>query len=309
VTEKFANNYWLIKLNFHGVFMFFKGIMQLFLLLLALYGVTGYAAEGDDYKIMLHLIKALQENKNLVQSEDYRLGAGDTIKIVVFQNPDFTIEVRVSESGVISYPLIGEVYLGGLTIAVAEKKIAGLLKDGGFLQQPQVNITLSQIRGNQVSVLGQVNRPGRYPLETSKTRVSDILAIAGGATATGSDSIILTGVRNGQPFRKEIDIASMYLEDRRVEDVQVEGGDAIYVYRAPMYYIYGEVQRPGSYRVERNMTLMQAIAQGGGPTLRGTQKNIKIFRRSKDGKLEDLSLVPGSPILADDVLFVPESLF
>jgi polysaccharide export outer membrane protein len=201
------------------------------------------------------------------------------------------------------------VYLGGLTIAAAEKKIAGLLKDGGFLQQPQVNITLSQIRGNQVSVLGQVNRPGRYPLETSKTRVSDILAIAGGATATGSDSIILTGVRNGQPFRKEIDIASMYLEDRRVEDVQVEGGDAIYVYRAPMYYIYGEVQRPGSYRVERNMTLMQAIAQGGGPTLRGTQKNIKIFRRSKDGKLEDLSLVPGSPILADDVLFVPESLF
>ena len=91
--------------------------------------------------------------------------------------------------------------------------------------------------------------------------------------------------------------------------VQVEGGDVIYVYHAPMYYIYGEVQRPGSYRVERNMTLMQALAQGGGPTLRGTQKSIKIFRRSKDGKLDDLALVPSAPILADDVLFVPESLF
>jgi polysaccharide export outer membrane protein len=290
--------------------MFYKGIMQLLLLaLLAVYGVIGHAAESDDHQLMMHLVQALQEKASSVDGSDYRLGAGDTIHIVVFQNPDFTTEVRVSESGIISYPLIGEVDLGGLTIAAAEKKIAGLLKDGGFLQQPQVNITLSQMRSSQVSVLGQVNRPGRYPLETLKTHVSDILAIAGGTTATGSDSIILVGTRIGQPYRKEIDIAGMYLENKRGEDVQVEGGDVIYVYRAPMYYIYGEVQRPGSYRVERNMTLMQALAQGGGPTLRGTQKSIKIFRRGKDGKLEDLALELTAPIFPDDVLFVPESLF
>jgi polysaccharide export outer membrane protein len=290
--------------------MFYKRIKQLLLLaLLAVYGAIGHASDSDDHQLMMHLVKALQEKANSVEGNEYHLGAGDTIRIVVFQNPDFTTEVRVSESGVISYPLIGEVDLGGLTIAAAEKKIAGLLKDGGFLQQPQVNITLSQIRSSQVSVLGQVNRPGRYPLETSKTHVSDILAIAGGTTGTGSDSIILTGTRSGHPLRKEIDIAGMYLEDKRGEDIQVEGGDVIYVHRAPMYYIYGEVQRPGSYRVERNMTLMQALAQGGGPTLRGTQKSIKIFRRSKDGKLEDLVLALTAPILPDDVLFVPESLF
>jgi len=289
--------------------MFFKGIMQLLLLLLALYGVTGYAAEGDDYKIMLHLIKALQEKTGMPDTNEYHLGAGDSIRVVIFQNPDFTTELQISATGMVSYPLLGEVELGGMTIAAAEKKIATLLKDGGFLQQPQVNISLLQIRSSQVSVLGQVNRPGRYPLETTKTHVSDILAIAGGATAGGSDTIILTGARNGHPFRKEIDIATMYLEDKRGDDIQVEGGDVIYVFRAPMYYIYGEVQRPGSYRVERNMTLMQALAQGGGPTLRGTQKNIKIFRRNKDGKLEDLSLLPSASIIPDDVLYVPESLF
>ena len=85
--------------------------------------------------------------------------------------------------------------IGGLTIDAAEKTIARGLKDGGFVQQPQVNIVLAQIRGNQVSVLGQVNRPGRFPLETTNTRVSDLLAMAGGTSVNGSDIVILTGVR------------------------------------------------------------------------------------------------------------------
>ena len=267
--------------------MFCKGIIRLLLLTLAMYGVIGHAAEENDY----------------------RLGAGDTLRIGVFQNPDLTTEVRVSESGVISYPLLGSVELGGLTVAAAEKKIADMLKEGKFVQQPQVNIVMTQIRGNQVSVLGQVNRPGRYPLETFNTHLSDVLALAGGATNTGSDSAILTGTRNGKPFRKEIDIPSLFLEGRRKEDILVEGGDSIYVNRAPMYYIYGEVQRPGSYRVERNMTLMQALAQSGGPTLRGTQNNMKIFRRDVNGKLGENSLDLTAPVREEDVLFVRESLF
>jgi polysaccharide biosynthesis/export protein len=271
-----------------GDVMFCKGIIRLLLLmLLAMYAGIGQAAEDNDY----------------------RLGAGDTMRIVVFQNPDLTTEVRVSESGVISFPLLGSVELGGLTVAAAEKKIADMLKEGKFVQQPQVNIVLTQVRGNQVSVLGQVNRPGRYPLETFNTHVSDVLALAGGATGTGSDSAILTGVRNGKPFRKEIDIPSLFLDDKRKDDVLVEGGDMIYVNRAPMFYIYGEVQRPGSYRVERNMTLMQALAQSGGPTLRGTQNNMKIFRRDANGKLEENSLDLTAPVKEEDVLFVRESLF
>ncbi len=266
-----------------------KGIMRLFfLLLLAMHGVIAEA--GDE-------------------SNDYRLGAGDTMRVTVFKNPDLTTDVRVSESGVISFPLLGSVDLGGLTIAAAEKKIASMLMEQKFVQQPQVNIVMTQVRGNQVSVLGQVNRPGRYPLETFNTHLSDMLALAGGATGIGSDSVILVSIRNGKPFRKEIDIPSLFLGDNRKDDILVEGGDVIYVHRAPMYYIYGEVQRPGSYRVERNMTVMQALAQGGGPTMRGTQKNIKIFRRGPDGKPDEISLDMTAAINNDDVLYVRESLF
>ena len=140
---------------------------------------------------------------------DYPLGAGDAIRVQVFQNPDLTIETRVSENGSITYPLIGAVDLGGLSIAAAEKKIADALQKGGFIRQPQVNIVLIQIRGNQVSVLGQVNRPGRFPLETANTRLSDMLANAGGATQGGDDMVVVTGQRGGQQFRRVIDLPSI----------------------------------------------------------------------------------------------------
>lgn len=240
---------------------------------------------------------------------DYRLGAGDAIRIQVFQNPDLTLETRVSESGSLSYPLIGNVDVGGLSIGAAEQKIARALKEGGFVQQPQVNIVLIQIRGNQVSVLGQVNRPGRFPLETFNTRISEMLATAGGIAPTGADRVILVGSRNGKPLRKEVDVAGLYLDNRLEDDIVVAGGDTLYVHRAPTFYIYGEVQRPGSYRVERGMTVRQALAQGGGPTARGTENRLRLHRRGTDGKVAELGPELDAPILADDVLYVRESIF
>ncbi|MBI2293430.1 MAG: polysaccharide export protein EpsE [Betaproteobacteria bacterium] len=253
-----------------------------------------------------------QQNKpELARQIEYQLGAGDMIKIVVFQNPDLTVEARVTENGTISFPLIGEVKVGGFTIPAAEQTIAKALKDGGFIQQPQVNIVLQQIRGYQVAVLGQVNRPGRFPLDTLNVRVSEMIAIAGGITvATGADVAVLTGTREGKPFRKEIDIAGMFADRNRLQDdLVVAGGDVIYVQRAPIFYIYGEVQRPGSYRVERNMTVRQALAQGGGPTLRGTERWLRLHRRGADGKVAILRPGFDDPVQPDDVIYVRESIF
>jgi len=241
--------------------------------------------------------------------DDLKLGAGDSIHIVVFQNPDMTLDTRVSESGTITYPLIGAVTIGGLTIDAAEKKIAKSLRDGGFVQQPQVNIVVTQIRGSQVSVLGQVNRPGRFPIETQNTRVSDMLALAGGITPTGSDVVILTGVRDGKSFRKEIDVPSIFMGTTAPDDVVVRGGDMIYVHRAQVFYIYGEAQRPGPYRVERGMTVQQALAQGGGITPRGTEWRLRLDRRMPDGTVQRISPERSDLIQADDVLYVRESLF
>ena len=249
---------------------------------------------------------ALAQAAPAVAKAEYPLGAGDAIRIQVFQNPDLTIETRVSENGSITYPLIGAVEIGGLSLASAEKKIADALQKGGFLQKPQVTIVLVQIRGNQVSVLGQVNRPGRFPLETATTRLSDMLATAGGATGGGDDVAVVVGTRNGKLFRKQIDIPSIYLENKLQDDLVLQGGDSIYVHRAPVFYIYGEAQRPGAFRIERGMTIMQALATGGGPTGRGSEKRLRLHRKAADG-----SIIQTAPQLTDtvqpnDVIYVNE---
>lgn len=242
-------------------------------------------------------------------NQDYRLGAGDAIGVQVYQSPDLSVDARVSESGVISYPLVGNLQLGGLTIAEAEKKIADALRTGGFIKVPQVNIVLRQVRGNQVAVLGQVSRPGRFPLETFNTRVSDMLAAAGGTTPTGDDVLILTGQRDGKPFRKVIDIPGLFLNEKSGDDVLVAGGDTLYVAKAPMFYIYGEAQKPGPYRIERGMTVMQALAQGGGPTARGSQNRLRIHRRDASGKVVEAVPQLTDLVRPEDVIYVRESIF
>ena len=241
-------------------------------------------------------------------SPNYPLGPGDVLRIQVFQNPDLTTETRVSENGNITYPLIGNVDVGGLDIHEAEKKIAGALKKGGFIRQPQVNIVVLQMRGTQVSVLGHVNRPGRFPLDTL-SRVSDMLAMAGGATNAGDDEAIVSGTRNGKPFRKIIDIPALYLHEKSDEDIILAGGDVIYVHRAPVFYIYGEAQRPGAYRIERGMTVMQALAQGGGHTQRGSEWWLRLHRKKPDGTVEKISPEMTDLVQPNDIIYVRESIF
>jgi len=240
---------------------------------------------------------------------EYRLGPGDSIRISVFQNPNLTLETRVNEDGTITYPLIGTARIGGMTIARAEQTIAKALDAGNFIKQPQVSILSLNIRSSQVSVLGLVSRPGRFPLETFNVRVSEMIALAGGILPTGGDLAIVTGERAGKPFRKEIDIAALFLSRGRDDDVTVAPGDVIYVHRAPMFYIYGEVQRPGSYRIERGMTMRQALAQGGGPTLRGTERGLRLHRRGANDQLEVTRPGLDDPVQPADVLHVGESLF
>ena len=239
---------------------------------------------------------------------EYQLAAGDIIRISVFQNPDLTIETRVTENGTVTYPLVGTVKVGGLAIPAAEQAIAQALSSGGFLKSPQVNIVLLQNRGNQVSVLGHVTRPGRFPLETVTLKLSEVIATAGGIALTGADNIIVTGTRDGKPFRREIDFTGMFLNNKPEEDLVVSGGDVIYVDRQPVFYVYGEVQRPGSYRVQRNMTIQQALAEGGGLTPRGTERGLRVYRQGGSG-VREIVPNPQDAVHPGDVLFVRESIF
>ncbi len=237
------------------------------------------------------------------------LGPGDIIKISVFKNPDLSLDARVSEVGAISYPLVGSVPVSGLTLPAAERKIGQMLKDGGFVINPQVNILLTQALGNLVSVIGEVNTAGRYSIETTGGHLSGMLAAAGGIAPTGGDLVIVTGSRDGKPFRREIDIVKMSLSGNTADDIELYGGDTLFVNRAPLFYIYGQVQKPGQFRLERGMTVMQALASGGGVTGKGTRRGIVRHRRDASGKVKEESVTLDDDVQDQDVIYVKESLF
>jgi polysaccharide biosynthesis/export protein len=231
----------------------------------------------------------------LAQTE--KLGAGDALRITVHQQPDLTTDARISERGTVALPLVGEVKVAGLSQVEAAGAIAGSLKQGGFLKNPQVSVAVTAVRSRQVSVLGAVARPGRYPLDDTSSKLADVIAAAGGISAAGADTV--TVIREG----KEQKVALLG------RSYELKGGETIHVERAPVFYIYGEVARAGAYRVEPGMTVMQAIAAGGGITPRGSERRLKLRRAGPDGKLAETDTSLRDAVKADDVIYVKEALF
>lgn len=254
-------------------------------------------------------MQALQPAPLKDLAADYALAPGDLLRVQVYQQPDLSMEVRVQDNGQLSYPLIGPLPLAGLTVVQAEKLIESGLRSGQFLRHPQVSISVLQVRGHMVSVLGHVQRPGRFPIEKPGLRLSELLAQAGGVTAVGADSVVLQGMRAGSAFRQQVELAAIFEGRQQQSDPVVENGDVVFVDRAPVVYLVGEVQRPGPVRLERQMTVLQALAASGGPTPRGTLRGLKVTRRGLDGALQSWVPELGAPVQAGDVLQVQESLF
>lgn len=236
------------------------------------------------------------------------LGPGDQVRITVFRNPDLTTETRLTERGTVTFPLLGEISLQGLSPTQAGKLIGDKLRQGKYVVNPEVTVAATQVSSRQVSVLGNVNKPGRYPLDTATGKLTDLLALAGGVAPGGSDQVSIVTTRNGKTTTENVDLPSMLRAGDLSRNFELQAGDTIFVHRAPMVYIYGEVQKGGAYRLEKDMTVMQVLAMGGGLTPRGTQRGIRIERkegettRQIDAKLSDR-------VRSDDVIYVKESLF
>ena len=241
-------------------------------------------------------------------ADEMRLGGGDVVKISVFGNPDLAVETRVSDAGFISMPLVGQVAVAGLSTAAAEAKIATMLETGGFVKKPQVNLLITALTSQQVSVLGQVNRAGRYPIEGRRS-VLDMVALAGGVGVEGGDIVTVIRKRNGKEVKEQIDTAELVRDADKAVNFDLQGGDVIFVERAPRFYIYGEVQRPGMLRLERQMTVLQALSAGGGLTPRGTERGLRVKRRDELGKLQTIDVKGDDLLKPDDVVYVKESLF
>ena len=246
----------------------------------------------------------------LLAAEDYTLGAGDVIKITVFDYPDLATETRVSESGTITFPLLGEVRALDLSPASLAARIEKELSRQNFIRQPHVTVNITQFVSQQVSVIGEVYKPGKFYLEKSST-ISDLIAQAGGVNPTGGDKAVITRAskEGGKRDSKiEVDLYALFQGDQS-KDIEILAGDMIYVPKSPVFFIYGEVQHPGMYRLERNMTVAQAISVGGGLTPRGTDSDVKVKRPDQQGEIQANPIELGERVKPDDVIFVRESWF
>jgi polysaccharide export outer membrane protein len=255
------------------------------------------------------VLLAVGASAGAAEGKDYRVSPGDLLRITVFQNPDLTLDARVSDSGMIGYPLLGALSVGGLTSGEVEKRIETGLRGGGFVLVPKVSVVVQEVRGNQVAVLGHVTRPGRYPLEGSEMRLTDMLALAGGPSTEGGNRVVVVGTREGRRVRMEVDVAEMFQAWTPDKDFMVKPGDVLFVERAAQFYVYGEVQRPGAYRLERKMTVLQGLAAGGDIGPRGTERGLRIERRAAVGATEVIQPKLGDLLQADDIIVVREALF
>ncbi len=159
-----------------------------------------------------------------------------------------------------------------------------------------------------VAVTGQVLRPGKYGIQGGTRKISDFVALAGGATESSGETLFFTTSRSGSSETKEVNIDDLFRAPSGDTNKEVVPGDVIYIPKAPQVYVYGEVQRPGMYKIDKNMTIMQAIAKAGGITIRGTQRSVKLHRKNAEGKLVKQTPELTSTLMDEDVLFIEESL-
>jgi polysaccharide export outer membrane protein len=237
-----------------------------------------------------------------------QLGAGDSVSIQVFGQPDAT-NVYVGDDGTISVPLVGNIQVAGTSPVEAAARVAKALKDGGYFVDPHVTIIVTTPRSQLVSVVGEVQSSGRYPINP-RTTIVDLLAQAGGMKETASDvGYVLRSDDSGHISRYPVNLNGLTDLKDALPTATLLGGDSLVVPRAERYYVYGEVTTPGTYRIEAGMTVIQAIARAGGVNERGSERRIQIKRLGKNGQYQILHPKPGDPIQADDIIRVKESIF
>lgn len=240
--------------------------------------------------------------------DDYLIGGGDSVSITVYEQPDLTTTVRISQDdGTITFPLLGEVAIAGLSPEDAGRKIEKLLREGGYIRRPQVSLKVQEFRSQKIPVMGQVNKPGEY-LQKGESRVADLITQAGGLQEDAADIIVVVKSENGKSVRREIDVLRFYQGDMS-QNIKVSAGDFVLVPKMNTFYIHGEVNGPGSYRLKRDMNVMQAVSVGGGITGRGSLKGIKVTRRMPDGSTEEVGVELTDKLQPDDVVYVKERLF
>ncbi len=246
-----------------------------------------------------------------VGASDYVISYEDVLAVAVYDHPEMTTTVRVDGNGNVVLPLINEVKVEGLTVSQATRKITEKLS-GDYIINPQVNLFVKNFREQKASVLGQVVSPGLYELRP-RTTLLELISQAGGLTAEAGDRAVLKrdGVRDADGAAEEVVIDL----DRLVEqgdislNISIIDGDKIFIGKAGIFYVTGEVRRPNSYKYQDRLTVIKAITMAGGFADTASRGSVNIVRKENSEEKVHRDVDMDELVYPEDVIVVPESFF
>ena len=246
---------------------------------------------------------------------EYLVGPQDVLNIVVFGEPDLSKKVSLDADGTFDFPYTGRIKAGGLTARAIGEEIAGRLKK--FYVNPQVSVEVANFRSQNIFVFGQVHAPGQYPLSGNMS-VLQALAVAGSPTAAAASHVIVSRPSGSEPRLPREESGggtSLRITLKELQSGQtpagfaLRDGDTVTIPKAETIFVTGQVKIPGSYVIEGELTVMQAIAMAGGASEKGAPNRVRIFR-TVDGKQQEVKGVKLSDLVkAGDTIDVPQRYF
>jgi len=273
------------------------------------------------------MVNSVESGADPNQVSDYRVGAGDLLEISVFSVSGFQHFVRVSSSGFVKLPLLGQIHVAGRTCAEIEDLLTKKL-DGEYINDPDVIVQVKEYRSQSVLVLGAVRSPGLYQLTHDLTLV-DVLALAGGVTVDAGDTVTIQrravrpeGGQQASPQLTEVNLEELIANGNTVVNLPVYGGDVINVVQRvqEVYYVIGEVNSSGAFPLRRvePLRISQALAQAGGPQKTAKMSKSVLLRYDEKGERKEIPVdfaailqgrQPDFNVLPNDIIFVPGSHF
>jgi polysaccharide export outer membrane protein len=247
---------------------------------------------------------------------DYVVGPQDVLMVQVFDQADLGGKYTVEADGTFSFPLIGRIAAGGLTLRQVERELKKQLADGYFTN-PQVAVAVEQYRSRRVFVVGEVRIPGPVALSGDMTLI-EALARAGSTLPSASGEIAIVRHPQGTdgpvlPTEgSEANILRARIRDlesgRRNQNIELRDGDTIFVPRAESIYVFGEVKSPGAYIIQNETSVLQALSLAGGVSEDGAMNRIKIVRLV-NGVKSELKASLGDPVKPGDTIMIPRKYF
>ncbi len=241
---------------------------------------------------------------------NYQVGDGDVLRVTVYDNPDLDATVRVNSDGTIAFPLLGQVQIGGLSVAQIADRIARKLADG-YIVNPQVSVFVEEFRSKKAIIIGQVRAPGLYEL-SGPSSLLELISKAGGLTPEAGDNATIkrkSGSAGAGEQMVSVNLKDLMERGQAALDVPIMDGDNVFVSKSSVFYVTGEVGRPNAYRLEEGTTVIKAITMAGGFSPIASKRRVRIIRKVDGNEKVIKNVSMDVPVLPEDVIVVPESFF